>query len=190
MRLPRGLRGRLSPPASRGVSRPRPLRPHLLQRGADERRRDTADQRRARLVYRGRGLHPGHERRDRDREGAGDDLPGRAAPGEGGDGRGGHGRGAGGRRRPLPPERRRRPLRPRRRGCPEAGPGDRRAPDRPEGDALGRPGARGAAGRPQGARRGSFPGTRARPTTFGRSSRAWWTAADSTSSRPSTGRPS
>ena len=36
--LPRGLGRRLPAPAGRGLPRPRPLRPHLLQRGAPERR--------------------------------------------------------------------------------------------------------------------------------------------------------
>ena len=42
------------------------------------------------LLHGGRRLRPGHERRDRHREGPRHDLPGRPAAGEGGDRRGGH----------------------------------------------------------------------------------------------------
>ena len=85
LHLPRRLRRRVPAQAGRGVPRPRPLRPDLLQPGADVRRGHPAGRVRDGLVHRGRRLRPGDERRDRDRARAGHDLPGRAAAGEGGD---------------------------------------------------------------------------------------------------------
>ena len=64
-------------------SRPRPLRPHLLQPGADEREGHPPDRRRHGLLYGRRRLCAGHVRCLDHREGTGDDLPRRAAPGEG-----------------------------------------------------------------------------------------------------------
>ena len=111
LRLPRGLGWGLPASPGRGLPRPRPFRPHLLQRSADERPGHPPDQRGPRLVH-GRGsLRPRDERRSGDREGPRDHLPGRSAPREGGHRRGGHRRRAGRGRRPLPHERRGRPLR-------------------------------------------------------------------------------
>ena len=95
LRVPGGLRRRLPAPAGRGLPRPRPLRPHLLQRGAHERAGHPADQRGARLLHGGRRLRAGHERRGGDREGPRHHLPGRPAPREGGHRRGGDRGGAG-----------------------------------------------------------------------------------------------
>jgi hypothetical protein len=56
------------PEPGRGLSRPRPLRPHLLQPGADERAGHPADRGRDGLVHGGRRLHAGDERRVDHRE--------------------------------------------------------------------------------------------------------------------------
>ena len=92
--LPRRLGRRVPADAGRGLPGPRPLRPHLLQPGADVGSRHPADRRGAGLVHRGRRVRPGDERRDRDRARSGHDLPRRPAAREGGDRRGRDGRGA------------------------------------------------------------------------------------------------
>ena len=125
--LPRRLGRRLPAAAGRGLPRPRPLRPHLLQPGADVRGGDPADRRRHGLVHGGRRLRAGDERRDGDRARHRDDLPRRPAAREGGDRRGGQRRGARRRRRPLPRLRRHRPLRRERRARARARAPDRRA---------------------------------------------------------------
>ena len=66
-----GRFGRRLPAASgRGVPRPRPLRPDLLQPGADVGGGDPTDRGGDGLVHRRRRVRPGHERRDGDREAA------------------------------------------------------------------------------------------------------------------------
>ena len=148
-----------------------------------------ADRRRDGLVHRGRRVCPGDERRDGDRQGHGHDLHRRSAAGEGRDRRGGHRRRPRWRRRAHADVRRRRPLRRGRR----ARAGDR-APDP-------RPTCR----RPEARRHGTscpsreplldpaelygiVPSDLRRRSTSARSSRASWTAASSTSSRPATAR--
>ena len=82
---------RRQPAASdRGVSRPRALRPHLLQPGKDVGGRHPADRLRHGLLHGGRRLCAGDVGRDGDREGAGDDLSRRPAAGEGRDRRDRH----------------------------------------------------------------------------------------------------
>ena len=115
VRLPRRLRRRVPAQAGRGLPRPRALRPHLLQPGHHVGARHPADRRRPRLLYGGRRVRPGDERRGGDRPQPGHDLPRRPAAGEGGDRRGGHRRGAGRRRPARPGQRRHRPPRRRRR---------------------------------------------------------------------------
>ena len=73
--LPRRL-GRCVPAAAgRGLPGPRPLRPDLLQPGADVGEGHSADRRRDGLVHRRRRVRPGDERRDGDRAPA----PGRSS---------------------------------------------------------------------------------------------------------------
>ena len=93
LHLPGRLRRRLPAQAGRGLPGPRPLRPHLLQPGADVRGQDPADRRGAGLLHRRRRLRAGDERRDGDRAQPGHHLPGRPAAGEGGDRRDRHRRG-------------------------------------------------------------------------------------------------
>ena len=93
VRLSGGQRRRQPAAPGGGVPRPRPLRPHLLQSGADVGAGHRPDRLRHGLLHRRRRLCAGHERRDGDREGLrsrkpGHHLPRRPAPGEGGDRRG------------------------------------------------------------------------------------------------------
>ena len=107
-----GRQRRREPAApGRGLSRPRPFRPHLLQPGADELEGHRPDRLRDGQLHRRRRLRPGDERRERHRPQPGHDLPRRPAAGEGGDGRGDQRRGSGRRRPPREEERRRRPSR-------------------------------------------------------------------------------
>ena len=93
LHLPRRLRRSLPADAGRGVPRPAPLRPHLLQPGADVGGRHRTGRRRHGVVHcRGR-LRARDERRDGHRQGPGHDLPRRPAAGEGGHGRRGQRRG-------------------------------------------------------------------------------------------------
>ena len=112
--LPRRQRRRQPAEPGRRVSRPRALRPHLLQPGADERAGHPADRRRDGLVHGGRRLHAGDERRVDHRQEPGHDLPRRPAAGEGGDRRGGQRRRPGRRRRAHASLRRGRPPGPQR----------------------------------------------------------------------------
>ena len=80
--------GALPARAGRGVSRPRALRPHLLQPGQPVGRRHPADRGGDGLVHRGRRLRAGDVRRVDHRQGPGHDLPRRPAAGEGGHRRG------------------------------------------------------------------------------------------------------
>ena len=89
LHLPGRLRRRLPAAAGRGLPRPRPLRAHLLQPGADVGAGHPADRRGDGLVHGRRRLRAGDERRDGDRARHRHDLPGRPAAGEGGDRRGG-----------------------------------------------------------------------------------------------------
>ncbi len=113
--LPRRLRRRVPADAGRGLPRPRALRPDLLQPGQPLGAGHPPDRQRDGLVHRRRRLRAGDERRVRDREEPGHDLPRRAAAGEGRDRRGRHRRGARRRRRARPHLRCRRPPRRRRR---------------------------------------------------------------------------
>ena len=99
LRLPGRLGRRVPAAAGRGLSRPRALRPHLLQPGAHVGRGHPADRGRDGLVHGRRRLRAGDVRRDGHRQGHGHDLPRRPAAGEGGDRRGRDGRGARRRRR-------------------------------------------------------------------------------------------
>ena len=65
LHLPRRFRRRQPAQPGRGVSRPRPFRPHLLQPGHDERGRHPADRLRHGLVHGGRRLCAGDVGRDR-----------------------------------------------------------------------------------------------------------------------------
>jgi hypothetical protein len=77
----------------RGLPRPRPLRPHLLQPGQYERQGHRPDRLRHGPVDRRRRLCAGHERRDRDRARGGGGEPGRHLPGRPAAGEGRHRRG-------------------------------------------------------------------------------------------------
>ena len=66
--LPRRLGRRVPPAPGRGLPRPRPLRPDLLQPGAALGARDPADRGRDGLLHRRRRVRPGDVGRDRDRE--------------------------------------------------------------------------------------------------------------------------
>ena len=109
LHLPGRLRRRQPAEPGRGVSRPRPLRPHLLQPGQPERAGHRADRRGDGLVHGRRRLRAGDERRDHHRQEPGHDLPGRPAAGEGGHRRGRDGRRPGRRRRAHAPVGRGRP---------------------------------------------------------------------------------
>ena len=99
LRLP-GRFGRRVPAApGRRVPRPRALRPHLLQPGADVGARHPAARGGDGLVHRGRRLRAGDVRRGDHRARAGHDLPRRPAAGAGRDRRGRGRRDAGRRRR-------------------------------------------------------------------------------------------
>ena len=128
LHLPGRFRRRLPAAPGRGLSRPRALRPHLLQPGQHERPGHRPDRRGDGLVHGGRRLRAGDERRDGHRQEPGHDLPRRAAAGEGGDRRGRERRGAGRRRRPHAPLGRRRPPRRRRPACAGDRPPHRRQP--------------------------------------------------------------
>ena len=125
--LPRRLGRRVPAAPGRGLPRPRPLRPDLLQPGSAVRGRHPPDRGRHGLVHGRRRVRPGDERRDDHRQGHGHDLHRRPAAREGGDGRGGHGGGAGRRGRPHAAVGRRRPLRGLGRARARALPPDRRA---------------------------------------------------------------
>jgi hypothetical protein len=99
LRLPRRFRRREPAEPGRGLPRPRPLRAHLLQPGADEREGHPADRGGDGVVHRRRGLCARDVGRHDHRARPGDDLPRRAAAREGGDGGGGDGGGPGRRRR-------------------------------------------------------------------------------------------
>ncbi|CAA9494816.1 MAG: Methylcrotonyl-CoA carboxylase carboxyl transferase subunit, partial [uncultured Solirubrobacteraceae bacterium] len=159
LHLPRRLGRRLPAPAGRDLSRPRALRPDLLQPGQSVGRRDRPDRGGHGLLHGRRRVRPGDERRDGHRPQPGHDLPRRAAAREGRDGGGGQRRGARRRRPAQPPLGRGRPSR---RGRPR-GAGDR-ALDRRHARAggvvlraaVGAPRRRGAGGRPVAAlRRGA-----------------------------------
>ena len=126
LHLPGRFRRRQPAAPDRGVSRPRSFRPHLLQPGPHVGGGHPADRLRHGRLHGGRRLCAGHERRDRHREGAGDDLPRRAASGEGCHRRDRQRRGTGRRRGACPPFGRRRPLRARRSARAGACPPDRR----------------------------------------------------------------
>ena len=126
--LPGRFRRRLPAAPGRGLPRPRALRPDLLQPGQHERAGHRPDRGGDGLVHGGRRLRAGDERRDRDRQEPGHDLPRRPAAGEGGDRRGGERRGARRRRRAHPALGRGRPPRRRRPACAGDRPSHRREP--------------------------------------------------------------
>ena len=95
LHLPGGQRRRQPAQPGRGLPRPRPLRPHLLQPGQPVGAGHPADRGRHGLLHGRRRLRAGDERRDHHRQEPGHHLPGRPAAGEGRDGRGRHGRGPG-----------------------------------------------------------------------------------------------
>ncbi len=115
--LSRRFRRRQPAAPDRRVSRPRPLRPHLLQPGQSLGGGHRPDRGRDGLVHGGRRLRAGDVRRDDHRARAGHDLSRRPAAGEGRD-RGGGERGRPWRRRrPCAALRRRRPYGRRRQSC-------------------------------------------------------------------------
>ncbi len=109
--VPRRLRRRVPAASGRGLSRPRALRAHLLQPGADVRAGDPADRGRDGLVHRRRRVRAGDERRDDHRPRHRHDLHRRPAAREGRHRPGRDGGGARRRRRAHAPLGRRRPLR-------------------------------------------------------------------------------
>ena len=165
LHLPGGLGRGVPAAAGRGLPRPRPLRPHLLQPGAHVGRRHSAARRGDGLVHGRRRLRAGDVRPERDRAGNGHDLPRRAAAREGRDRRGGDGRGTRRRRRARAHLGRRRRAR-----------------------ELGRARARAAAGGGGGARgSGSTLARAARARAAGlRPRRARWASSRRTSARRST----
>ena len=112
--LPRRLGRRVPAAAGRGLPRPRPLRPHLLQPGAALGAQDPAARGRHGLVHGRRRVRAGDERRDGHCQRTGHDLHRRPAAREGRDRRRRHARGARRRRRPHASLGRRGPPRARR----------------------------------------------------------------------------
>ena len=109
LHLPGRLRRRQPAEPGRGLPRPRPLRPHLLQPGQPVGAGHPADRGGDGLVHRRRRLRAGDERRDHHRQEPGHDLPRRPAAGEGRHRRGRQRRGPGRRRRAHAPVGRGRP---------------------------------------------------------------------------------
>ena len=103
--------GALPAPAGRGLSGPRPLRPHLLQPGAMSAQGIPQIARVMGSCTAGGAYVPAMSDETVIVQGHGHDLPRRAAAREGGDRRGGDGRGARRRRRPRARLGRGRPLR-------------------------------------------------------------------------------
>ena len=134
LHLPGRQRRREPAEPGRGVSRPRPFRPDLLQPGQPVGAGHPADRGGDGLLHGRRRLCAGDVGRDRDRPPAGHDLSGRPAARQGRDRRGGERRGARRRRPPQPRIRRHRPLRPRRCPCARDHPADRRQPQPPQAD--------------------------------------------------------
>ena len=128
LHLPGRFRRRLPADAGRGLSRPRALRPHLLQPGQPVGAGHPADRRRDGFVHGRRRLRAGDVRRVDHRQEPGHDLPRRPAAGEGGDRRGGQRRRPRRRRRAYAHLRRRRPLRRERRARARHRPAHRRQP--------------------------------------------------------------
>ena len=123
--LPGGLRRGLPAAPGRGLPRPRPLRPDLLQPGAAFRTGHPADRLGDGLVHRRRRLRARDERRDDHRQGHRHDLHRRPAAREGRDRAGRDRGGARWRRRARAAVRRGRPLRDLGRACARARAGDR-----------------------------------------------------------------
>ena len=165
--LPRRLGRRLPPAPGRGLPRPRPLRPHLLQPGAAVRARDPPDRRRHGLVHGRRRVRPGDVGRDGDRQGHRDDLHRRPAAGEGRNGPGRDRGGARRRRRPHAALGSRRPLRDLRRARARDRARDRPQPRPSPRRSVGALARRGAGARPGGPLR-----PRARRTSATSSTRA------------------
>ena len=92
--LPGRFRRRVPAPPGRRLPRSRPLRPDLLQPGADVGRGHPAGRAGDGLLHGRRRVRPGDERRDRHRPRHRHDLPRRPAAREGRDRRGRHARGA------------------------------------------------------------------------------------------------
>ncbi len=125
--LPRRLGRRLPAAPSRGVPRPRALRPDLLQPGPALGARDSPDRGGHGLVHRRWRLRAGDVRRDDHRQGNRHDLHRRPTAREGRDGPGRDRGGARRCRRPHAPLRGGRPLRDLGRACARAGAPDRAA---------------------------------------------------------------
>ncbi len=146
LRLPRRLGRRVPAAAGGSLPRPRALRTHLLQPGADVGGTDSADCRGDGIVHGRRRLRAGDVGRNHHRPRHRHDLSRRSAAREGGDRRRGHRRRPGRRRRAHAPVGRRRLLRRGRRARAGAVPDDRLDLDRREA----------AAGRPRRARRAAL----------------------------------
>jgi hypothetical protein len=106
LHLPGGFGRCQSAQPGRSLPRPRPLWPHLLQSGPDERTGHCPDCRGDGLLHSRWRLRAGHERRGDHREESGHHFPGWPAAGEGGHGRSRHRRRSGRRRCAHPAVRR------------------------------------------------------------------------------------
>ena len=163
VRVPGRLGRRVSAAAIGGLSRPRALRAHLLQHGADVGRGNSAGGGGDGIVHGGRRLRAGDVRRKHHRARAGHDFPRRPAAGARGHRRRGQRRGTGRRRRAHAALRGERPSGGRRRACARD-----RALDLREPRPAHRPRVRAAAGRSP-----RIPITiRARSTAWSRATRA------------------
>ena len=166
--LPRRLRRREPAQPVRRVSRPRPLRAHLLQPGDDVGAGHPAGRGGDGLVHGGRRLRAGDVGRVDHRARAGDDLPGRPAAGEGRDRRNRQRGGPGRRRRAHARLGRRRPLRAERSSRAGDRAQHRRQPESREAGGARRAAAgRAAAIRPRKSTASSRPTSRS-PTTCAR----------------------
>ena len=189
VRLP-GRFGRCVPAApGRRVSRPRALRPHLLQPGADVGARHSATRRGDGILHGRRRVRAGDVRRVDHRARAGHDLPRRTAARAGGDRRAGRRRDPGRRRRARAAIRRGRSPRRQRRPRALDGATTRR---QPESNRRAATACTGRGADVSGRRRStaSCRATRVTRTTCAKSSRGSSTRRSSTSSRRCTARPS
>ena len=187
--LPGGLRRREPAEPGRRVSRPRSFRPHLLQPGQHVGAGHAAGRRGDGFVHGRRRLRAGDERRVDHREEPGHDLPRGTAAGEGRHGRDRDRRGTGRRGRAHARVGRGGPLRAGRHARARDRATHRRQPERREAGGCGNRRAPATLSmHPRNCTASSRP-MPASPTTCARSSPAWWTGANWTSSRRTTGRP-